>query len=78
MLLFYDPNISVICLSYLTQTDKGKFIYRMTTFVIYLLSFLSMIAFTATLNLGQLWLVFLISGLLGYVRCDHFEQVIFA
>ncbi|OQV22451.1 Feline leukemia virus subgroup C receptor-related protein 1 [Hypsibius exemplaris] len=45
--------------------------YKTTTFLIYLLSFLSMIAFTATLSLGFLWLVFVISACLGFFMTGY-------
>ena len=46
---------------------------RTTTFLIYLLSFLSMIAFTATLSLGYLWLVFVVAACLGYAGEEFWE-----
>ena len=43
------------------------FIPRQTTFAVYLLTFIGMLVYTFTLNLGHLWVVFLTAGILGYV-----------
>lgn len=39
--------------------------YRMTTLIVYVLSFLGMLVFTFTLNLRHLFLVFFTGGALG-------------
>lgn len=42
--------------------------YRMTTLIVYVLSFLGMLVFTFTLDLGHLLLIFFTGGALGYVE----------
>jgi hypothetical protein len=41
------------------------FVCRSTSVAIFLLSALGMVAFTFTLDQGQIWIVFLTAGLLG-------------
>ena len=38
---------------------------RQTTLAVYVMSFLGMILFACTLNLGHLWVVFITAGALG-------------
>lgn len=38
---------------------------RQSIFVIYLLTLISMLVFTFTLNLGHVWVVFITAGILG-------------
>lgn len=40
--------------------------YRMTTLIVYCLSFLGMVVFTFTLDLDDIYLVFFTAGVLGY------------
>lgn len=45
--------------------------YKLTTVVIYILSCAGMVAFTLTLCLKQIWIVFLCSGLLGFFMTGY-------
>lgn len=40
--------------------------YRMTTLIVYVLSFLGMVVFTFTLDLSDIYIVFFTAGVLGY------------
>ncbi|XP_072350643.1 choline/ethanolamine transporter flvcr2a [Scyliorhinus torazame] len=44
---------------------------RQTTLVVYFMAFAGMVAFTFTLNLGHLWVVFLTAGLLGFFMTGY-------
>lgn len=44
--------------------------HRMTTLIVYILSFLGMLVFTFTLDLNNIYLVFFTAGVLGYDRPD--------
>jgi hypothetical protein len=43
------------------------FFSRQTTFAVYLLTFIGMLVYSFTLNLGHMWVVFLTAAILGYV-----------
>ncbi|XP_006117835.2 choline/ethanolamine transporter FLVCR2 isoform X3 [Pelodiscus sinensis] len=45
--------------------DKTK-TYKQTTLVVYIMSLVGLVAFTFTLNLGHLWVVFVTAGVLGF------------
>lgn len=40
-------------------------LHRQTTLAVYILSLTGMLAYTFTLNLGHLWVVFVTAGVLG-------------
>lgn len=44
--------------------------HRMTTLMVYTLSFLGMLVFTFTLDLDNIYLVFFTAGVLGYEQPD--------
>lgn len=44
--------------------------HRMTTLIVYTLSFLGMVVFTFTLDLNNIYLVFFTAGVLGYDRSN--------
>lgn len=50
--------------------DKTKY-FKSTSVAIFLLSAMGMFAFTFTLNQGQIWIVFLTSGLLGFFMTGY-------
>nr|XP_026693930.1 feline leukemia virus subgroup C receptor-related protein 2-like isoform X1 [Ciona intestinalis]XP_026693931.1 feline leukemia virus subgroup C receptor-related protein 2-like isoform X1 [Ciona intestinalis] len=58
---------SVVCGVWLDRTR----IYKMTTVGIYVSTLLFMVLYTATLNLGQLWIVFIASGALGFTMTGY-------
>lgn len=45
--------------------------FRMTTLVVYTFSFLGQIIYTFTLDLGHLWLVFIVAGFLGFFMTGY-------
>uniref|UniRef100_A0A3Q1HCB2 Major facilitator superfamily (MFS) profile domain-containing protein n=1 Tax=Acanthochromis polyacanthus TaxID=80966 RepID=A0A3Q1HCB2_9TELE len=45
--------------------------YRMTTLIVYILSFLGMVVFTFTLNLDDIYLVFFTAGALGFFMTGY-------
>ncbi|KFO97133.1 hypothetical protein N300_05644, partial [Calypte anna] len=50
--------------------DKTK-TYKQTTLVVYIMSLMGMIAYTFTLSLGHLWVVFLTAGMLGFFMTGY-------
>ncbi|XP_055029116.2 choline/ethanolamine transporter flvcr2a isoform X2 [Misgurnus anguillicaudatus] len=50
--------------------DKTK-TYKQTTLAVYILSFVGMVVYSFTLNLGYLWVVFLTSGALGFFMTGY-------
>ncbi|KAA0708413.1 Feline leukemia virus subgroup C receptor-related protein 1 [Triplophysa tibetana] len=58
---------SILCGLWLDRTKM----YKMTTFVVYFLSFTGMLVFTFTLNLGQLLVVFFTSGVMGFFMTGY-------
>ncbi|KFP74145.1 hypothetical protein N311_12299, partial [Apaloderma vittatum] len=50
--------------------DRTK-TYKQTTLVVYIMSFMGMIAYTFTLNLGHLWVVFVTAGVLGFFMTGY-------
>nr|XP_014352061.1 PREDICTED: feline leukemia virus subgroup C receptor-related protein 1 isoform X2 [Latimeria chalumnae] len=58
---------SILCGLLLDQTKA----YRKTTMVIYVFSFIAMIVFTFTLNLGYLVIVFITAGVLGFFMTGY-------
>uniref|UniRef100_A0A914DJK7 Choline/ethanolamine transporter FLVCR1 n=1 Tax=Acrobeloides nanus TaxID=290746 RepID=A0A914DJK7_9BILA len=45
--------------------------YKLTTLLVYLFSFLGMVAFTFTLDLGYIWIIFVIAILLGFFMTGY-------
>ncbi|XP_016387322.1 feline leukemia virus subgroup C receptor-related protein 2-like [Sinocyclocheilus rhinocerous] len=58
---------SLLCGIWLDKTKT----YKQTTLSVYLLSFVGMVIYAFTLNLGHLWVVFLTSGLLGFFMTGY-------
>ncbi|XP_063079524.1 heme transporter FLVCR2-like isoform X1 [Engraulis encrasicolus] len=58
---------SLICGIWLDRTKT----YKQTTLAVYLMSFIGMILFTFTLDLGHLWVVFVTSGALGFFMTGY-------
>ncbi|XP_068194120.1 heme transporter FLVCR2 isoform X2 [Antennarius striatus] len=58
---------SLVCGIWLDKTKT----YRITTFVIYLLSLVGMVVYTFTLDLGHLWVVFVTGGFLGLFQTGY-------
>lgn len=58
---------SLICGVWLDKTKT----YKQTTLVVYLLSFVGMVVYAFTLNLGHLWVVFVTSGALGFFMTGY-------
>uniref|UniRef100_A0A667YJ13 Choline/ethanolamine transporter FLVCR1 n=1 Tax=Myripristis murdjan TaxID=586833 RepID=A0A667YJ13_9TELE len=58
---------SIICGLWLDHTKT----YKMTTLVVYILSFLGMIVFTFTLDLNNIYLVFFTAGVLGFFMTGY-------
>ncbi|XP_056333711.1 feline leukemia virus subgroup C receptor-related protein 2 [Danio aesculapii] len=58
---------SLICGVWLDKTKT----YKQTTLSVYLLSFVGMLIYAFTLNLGHLWLVFVTSGVLGFFMTGY-------
>uniref|UniRef100_A0A3Q3E1J3 FLVCR choline and putative heme transporter 2a n=1 Tax=Labrus bergylta TaxID=56723 RepID=A0A3Q3E1J3_9LABR len=58
---------SLICGLWLDKTKT----YKQTTLGIYLLSLIGMLVYAVTLNLGHLWLVFIMAGLLGFFMTGY-------
>ncbi|CAJ1073596.1 feline leukemia virus subgroup C receptor-related protein 2 isoform X3 [Xyrichtys novacula] len=58
---------SLICGIWLDKTKT----YKQTTLAIYLLSLIGMLVYAFTLNLGHLWLVFVMAGLLGFFMTGY-------
>lgn len=58
---------SLICGLWLDKTKT----YKQTTLGVYILSFVGMLAYTFTLNLGHLWVVFITAGVLGFFMTGY-------
>ncbi|KAG9347546.1 hypothetical protein JZ751_005114 [Albula glossodonta] len=58
---------SIICGLWLDYTKT----YKMTTLIVYILSFIGMVVFTFTLDLGHLILVFFTAGVLGFFMTGY-------
>ncbi|KAM3861357.1 choline/ethanolamine transporter FLVCR1 [Diretmus argenteus] len=58
---------SIICGLWLDYTKT----YKMTTLVVYILSFLGMVVFTFTLDLDNIYLVFFTAGVLGFFMTGY-------
>ncbi|XP_041926335.1 feline leukemia virus subgroup C receptor-related protein 2-like isoform X4 [Alosa sapidissima] len=58
---------SLICGIWLDRTKT----YKQTTLVVYVMSFLGMIVFAFTLNVGYLWVVFITAGALGFFMTGY-------
>ncbi|XP_064195581.1 heme transporter FLVCR2-like isoform X1 [Anguilla rostrata] len=58
---------SLICGFWLDRTKT----YKQTTFVIYFMSFLGMVVYAFTLDLGHLWVVFITAGTLGFFMTGY-------
>uniref|UniRef100_UPI0037E9858A choline/ethanolamine transporter flvcr2a isoform X4 n=1 Tax=Semicossyphus pulcher TaxID=241346 RepID=UPI0037E9858A len=58
---------SLICGIWLDKTKT----YKQTTLAIYILSLIGMLVYAFTLNLGHLWLVFIMAGLLGFFMTGY-------
>ncbi|XP_051579188.1 feline leukemia virus subgroup C receptor-related protein 2-like [Myxocyprinus asiaticus] len=58
---------SLICGIWLDKTKT----YKQTTLSVYLLSFVGMVVYTFTLDLGHLWVVFLTSGAMGFFMTGY-------
>ncbi|XP_026879513.2 feline leukemia virus subgroup C receptor-related protein 2 isoform X2 [Electrophorus electricus] len=58
---------SLICGIWLDKTKT----YKQTTVAVYLLSFVGMVVYTFTLNLGHLWAVFITSAALGFFMTGY-------
>ncbi|XP_041950960.1 feline leukemia virus subgroup C receptor-related protein 1 [Alosa sapidissima] len=58
---------SVICGVWLDYTKT----YKMTTLIVYILSFIGMLMFTFTLDMGYLWVLFFTAGVLGFFMTGY-------
>nr|XP_046228705.1 feline leukemia virus subgroup C receptor-related protein 1 [Scatophagus argus] len=58
---------SILCGLWLDHTKT----YKMTTLIVYCLSFLGMVVFTFTLNLNNIYLVFFTAGILGFFMTGY-------
>ncbi|KAI3363887.1 hypothetical protein L3Q82_001480 [Scortum barcoo] len=58
---------SILCGLWLDHTKT----YKMTTLIVYVLSFLGMVVFTFTLNLDSIYLVFFTAGVLGFFMTGY-------
>ncbi|KAJ8008659.1 hypothetical protein DPEC_G00080720 [Dallia pectoralis] len=58
---------SLICGIWLDQTKT----YKQTTLAVYLMSFIGMLVYSFTLDLGHLWVVFLTAGALGFFMTGY-------
>ncbi|KAL0967070.1 hypothetical protein UPYG_G00247440 [Umbra pygmaea] len=58
---------SLICGIWLDRTKT----YKQTTLAVYLMSFIGMLVYALTLNLGHLWVVFLTAGALGFFMTGY-------
>uniref|UniRef100_A0A8C9V0Q3 FLVCR choline and putative heme transporter 2 n=1 Tax=Scleropages formosus TaxID=113540 RepID=A0A8C9V0Q3_SCLFO len=58
---------SLICGIWLDKTKT----YKQTTLAVYLLSFVGMLVYAFTLNLGHLWVVFITAGVLGFFMTGY-------
>lgn len=58
---------SILCGLWLDHTKT----YKMTTLIVYFLSFVGMVVFTFTLNLNNIYLVFFTAGVLGFFMTGY-------
>ncbi|XP_027027858.2 feline leukemia virus subgroup C receptor-related protein 2 [Tachysurus fulvidraco] len=58
---------SLICGIWLDKTKK----YKQTTLAVYLMSFVGMMIYSFTLNLGHLWVVFITAAVLGFFMTGY-------
>ncbi|XP_041660718.1 feline leukemia virus subgroup C receptor-related protein 1 isoform X1 [Cheilinus undulatus] len=58
---------SILCGLWLDHTKT----YKITTLIVYILSFLGMVVFTLTLNLNNIYLVFFTAGVLGFFMTGY-------
>lgn len=58
---------SILCGLWLDHTKT----YKMTTLIVYILSFIGMVVFTFTLDLDNIYLVFLTAGVLGFFMTGY-------
>ncbi|KAJ8269950.1 hypothetical protein GJAV_G00108600 [Gymnothorax javanicus] len=58
---------SLICGLWLDRTKT----YKQTTFLIYFMTFLGMVVYSFTLDLGHLWVVFITAGALGFFMTGY-------
>ncbi|XP_060907521.1 feline leukemia virus subgroup C receptor-related protein 1 [Labrus mixtus] len=58
---------SILCGLWLDHTKA----YKITTLIVYILSFLGMVVFTFTLNLNNIYLVFFTAGVLGFFMTGY-------
>uniref|UniRef100_A0A1A7Y1F6 Choline/ethanolamine transporter FLVCR1 n=1 Tax=Iconisemion striatum TaxID=60296 RepID=A0A1A7Y1F6_9TELE len=58
---------SILCGWWLDRTKT----YKITTLIVYVLSFLGMLAFTFTLNLNNIYVVFVTAGVLGFFMTGY-------
>ncbi|XP_014037805.1 choline/ethanolamine transporter flvcr2a isoform X1 [Salmo salar] len=58
---------SLICGIWLDKTKT----YKQTTLAVYLMSFMGMVVYAFTLNLGHIWVVFVTSGALGFFMTGY-------
>ncbi|CAL1586218.1 unnamed protein product [Knipowitschia caucasica] len=58
---------SILCGLWLDHTKT----YKMTTLIVYVLSFVGMVVFTFTLNLNNIYLVFVTAGILGFFMTGY-------
>lgn len=47
------------------------FFFRLTTLIVYFFSFIGMILFTFTIDLGFIWIIFVISSILGFFMTGY-------
>lgn len=71
----YNGNWTIDWFSVMMVSETA---YRLTTVLIYVLSCVGMLAFTLTLRLQHVWLVFVISALLGSVFPSPFLPTLFS
>ncbi|XP_028293857.1 choline/ethanolamine transporter flvcr2a isoform X3 [Gouania willdenowi] len=58
---------SLLCGLWLDKTKT----YKQTTLAVYILSLISMLVYSFTLNLGHLWVVFVMAGVLGFFMTGY-------
>ncbi|XP_059908247.1 heme transporter FLVCR2 isoform X3 [Gadus macrocephalus] len=58
---------SLICGIWMDKTKT----YKQTTFAVYLLTFIGMLVYSFTLNLGHMWVVFLTAAILGFFMTGY-------
>uniref|UniRef100_A0A8C2BW57 Choline/ethanolamine transporter FLVCR1 n=1 Tax=Cyprinus carpio TaxID=7962 RepID=A0A8C2BW57_CYPCA len=58
---------SILCGIWLDRTKT----YKLTTLIVYVLSFIGMVVFTFTLNLGNLLVIFFTAGVLGFFMTGY-------